>query len=152
MRNWNLPLASVRLVKLSSRTISVSGSSAWPLTQRSPWPMCASTIAISADPGVATAATSAAAPIRLLHLLTATHPFVVDATVSGEAVRASRRACAGAGCGRGDCGELLRRDPVRAGVLHQRVVGDRRDGREVAVGDPFGPVELRDVVRDGAQR
>jgi len=46
----------------------------------------------------------------------------------------------------------FRRDAVRAGVFGERVVADLLDRREVAMRDEFRPLELRDVVRDRAQR
>src|SRR5579863_5980817 len=47
---------------------------------------------------------------------------------------------------------LLRGNVMRARVLQERVVGNRREWREVAVGDPFRPGRLADVIRNRAQR
>lgn len=43
-------------------------------------------------------------------------------------------------------GELLRRLPRRTGELHQRVVSDGFDRREIAMRDVFGPRRGADVV------
>src|SRR5471032_1543312 len=40
---------------------------------------------------------------------------------------------------------------IGARVVDQRIVGDRRDRREVAMRDPVGPRRLADMVRDRAQ-
>src|SRR5215203_856010 len=47
---------------------------------------------------------------------------------------------------------LFGRDPVGARIFDERVVRDRHDRREIAVGDPFGPRKFGDVVGDRAQR
>src|SRR4029077_18588219 len=41
---------------------------------------------------------------------------------------------------------LFRGNLVRAGVIDERIVGDRLDRREVLVGDPFRPGRRADVI------